>query len=73
MKGHENQEKRFQQQKQYKKQKSKQKQQALYLYTRKYNASNAYCLHELSNEFSSMDFLTLTHGNSSAICDQKYR
>lgn len=56
-----------------KKQKSKQKQQALYLYTRKYNASNAYCLHELSNEFSSMDFLTLTHGNSSAICDQKYR
>lgn len=56
-----------------KKQKSKQKQQALYLYTRKYNASNAYCLHELSHEFSSMDFLTLTHGNSSAICDQKYR
>ena len=29
-----------------------------------------YCLHELSNEFSSMNFLTLTHGNSSAICDQ---
>lgn len=56
-----------------KKQKSKQKQQALYLYTRKYNASNAYCLHELSNEFSSMDFLTLTHGNSSTICDQKYK